>query len=116
MEMTMVLGPDSDSEDEDTKLQKTQERQEQNRAWRKRKELERWESCGLEPPPSPSCEREEHRLAARQLESQLVNLLLCTACGGKLVPQVRPDPSIASNLPLPGMAVLQGPHDLWKLF
>merc|ERR1719173_381595 len=87
MEMQMVFADNSDSEDEDTKAEKKKARMEKNREWRKKREMGRWESCGLEPPPSPTTERERHRLAARELEQELFHLLLCTCCGAQLMPQ-----------------------------
>lgn len=87
MEMQMVFANTSDSEDEDTKASRMAAREDKNREWRRERELGRWRSCGLEPPPSPTSAREEHRLAARGLEKELYHLLLCTACGAQLLPQ-----------------------------
>ena len=49
--------------------------------------MHRWESCGLEPPPSPQTAREQHRSSARQLEKQLFHLLLCSTCDAQLMPE-----------------------------
>lgn len=87
MEMQMMFAGDSDTEDEDTKAERSKVRMETNRDWRKKREMAKWESCGLEPPPSPTTERETNRLAARDLEKQLCKLLLCTNCGKQLQPQ-----------------------------
>ena len=61
MEMQMVFANTSDSEDEDTKASRMAAREDKNREWRRERELGRWRSCGLEPPPSPTTAREEHR-------------------------------------------------------
>jgi len=87
MEMQMAFAGNSDSEDEDTKVARKIAREEQNREWRKKREMARWESCGLEPPPSPKTAREQHRSSARQLEKQLFHLLLCSTCHAQLMPQ-----------------------------
>jgi len=86
MEMQMLFAGDSDTEDEDTRTERRKTRMEKNREWRKKREMARWESCGLEPPPSPTTERENNRLAARDLEKQLCKLLQCTNCGDQLLP------------------------------
>lgn len=80
MEMQMVFANNSEPEDEDTKAFKRKKREESNREWRKKREISRWKSCGLEPPPSPTTEKEKHRLAARDLEKQMYKLLLCSSC------------------------------------
>ena len=57
------------------------ERLEKNKAWRKKKELERWESCGLQPPPSPEEIKERNREKARKIEKKLYKELMCSNCG-----------------------------------
>ena len=49
--------------------------------------VHRWESCGLEPPASPRTAREQHRLAARELEKKLFHALVCSTCQAQLVPE-----------------------------
>jgi hypothetical protein len=87
MEMQMALAGNSDPEDTETAAERAAAREESNREWRRRREARRWASCGLEPPPSPATERERHRLAARGLESELLGLLLCSACREQLGPE-----------------------------
>lgn len=57
------------------------ERLEKNKAWRKKKEQERWESCGLEPPLTPEEIKERNREKARKIEKKLYKELMCTNCG-----------------------------------
>ena len=49
--------------------------------------VHRWESCGLEPPASPRTAREQHRLAARDLEKKMFHALVCSTCQDQLVPE-----------------------------
>ena len=67
-------------EDEDKKKEERIERIDKNKEWRKRKEMERWESCGLDPPPDLKIEKEKNRKIARKFEKQLCSELICSNC------------------------------------
>lgn len=75
-------------EDEDKKEEERIERIDKNKEWRKRKEMERWESCGLAPPPDPKIEKEKNRKIARKFEKQLCSELICSNCRYELLGEV----------------------------
>jgi len=80
MAMTMMRNSDTDSSDSESREKSREERKEKNKDWRKRRELSRWESCGLEPPQEEEPEEDNDRTTARQYEKQLVRLLTCSKC------------------------------------
>lgn len=50
--------------------------------------MQKWESCGLEPPPDPKKEKERNRKIARKFEKQLCNEMLCSQCRNQLIGEV----------------------------
>jgi len=86
--MAMMAKDEPEEEDDDKKEEERQERIEKNKEWRRRRELQRWESCGLEPPPSPKTVRENNRKIARKIEKQLCSELMCSNCRCHLTDEV----------------------------
>eukprot|EP00092_Neocalanus_flemingeri_P002313 GFUD01002470.1.p1 GENE.GFUD01002470.1~~GFUD01002470.1.p1 ORF type:complete len:438 (-),score=107.45 GFUD01002470.1:141-1454(-) len=84
-----LLAPyEPEDEDENKKKEERSERIEKNKEWRKRREMQKWESCGLDPPPDPSIEKEKNRKIARKFEKQLCSELTCSNCRCELVVEV----------------------------
>jgi len=81
-----------DPEDEDAAKKKEEEersnRIDKNKEWRKKREMQRLESCGLEPPPDPSIQKEKNRKIARKFEKQLCRELMCSNCKLELLTEV----------------------------
>jgi len=78
--MALIATAEPEEEDEEKKEEERLERIDKNKEWRRRREMQKWESCGLEPPPDPSIEREKNRKIARKFEKQLCSELLCSLC------------------------------------
>ena len=77
--MAMMVRDDGEREEVDPE-EARQERLEKNKEWRKRKEREKWEREGLEPPPGPEEIKERNRRLARKYEKKLHKELLCSNC------------------------------------
>ena len=79
MEERVVCKKDEDNEVDQEEMRK--QRIEKNQEWRRKKELQRYESCGLEPPQDPEEIREKNRKLARKIEKKLHKEFLCSNCG-----------------------------------
>ena len=79
MAVMSQVEPEDEDADEKKEEERT-ERMEKNKEWRKRREMQRWESCGLDPPPDPSTEKDKNRKIARKFEKKLCSELLCSNC------------------------------------
>ena len=77
--MAMMVRDDGEREEVDPE-EARQERLEKNKEWRKRREREKWEREGLEPPPGPEEIKERNRKLARKYEKKLHKELLCSNC------------------------------------
>jgi len=86
--MALIATAEPEEEDEEKKEEERLERIDKNKEWRRRREMQKWESCGLEPPPDPSIEREKNRKIARKFEKQLCSELLCSLCRNELLGEV----------------------------
>lgn len=86
--MAMMQKDEVEEEDEDQKEEDRLARIDKNKEWRRRREMQKWESCGLEPPPDPKKEKERNRKIARKFEKQLCNEMLCSQCRNQLIGEV----------------------------
>ena len=78
--MAMMQKDEVEEEDEDQKEEERLARIDKNKEWRRQREMQKWESCGLDPPPDPKKEKERNRKIARKFEQQLCSELLCSQC------------------------------------
>ena len=78
--IALIATSGGDREEEADTEEIRRERLEKNKEWRKRKEREKWESQGLQPPPGPEDIREKNRKVARKFEKKLHKELLCSNC------------------------------------
>jgi len=86
--MAMMQKDEAEEEDEDQKEEDRLARIDKNKEWRRRREMQKWESCGLDPPPDPKKEKERNRKIARKFEKQLCSELLCSQCRNQLIGEV----------------------------
>ena len=76
--VAMILGKD-DKEQVDEETVRS-ERLERNQEWRRRREAERWQSSGRQPPPGPDTIKENNRKIARKIEKKVYRQFLCSNC------------------------------------
>ena len=80
-EGALIFQREEDDPEEVDEEELRKQRLEKNKEWRKRREMERWESCGMKPPPDPEVLREKNREKARKIEKKLFKEFLCSCCG-----------------------------------
>jgi len=80
----ILLIPPPEKEEIDHEALRKQ-RLEKNKEWRRKKEIEKYESCGLKPPPTQEEIDEKNRKIARKIEKKLHKEFLCCNCRCELV-------------------------------